>query len=141
MSAETFPEWTHGLQEYLFERLEGDASKEWHVQFADAASKVADWEKAYHLTMIAILNVVLPHDTSEGAVVQRIIDLHRNYAEASVRDWFAARWAARWVAGDAAGDARWAARSAARFAAGDAAGDAANIAIRDGFLAACEASQ
>lgn len=122
MSAETFPEWTHGLQEYLFERLEGDASKEWHVQFADAASKVADWEKAYHLTMIAILNVVLPHDTSEGAVVQRIIDLHRNYAEASVRDWFAAR-------------------SAARFAAGDAAGDAANIAIRDGFLAACEASQ
>ena len=104
----TFPEWSHRLQEAVFEIFTDELGRNWHVDHAEASSKVTDWVKCYHLTMVAILEVALPHDTSDGRVVQRVIDLHRGYQDATDDQW-AAAWSAAWVA--------WAAGAAARSAA------------------------
>lgn len=123
------PHWAADLQERLFENLPATDRLDWHVAFARKAEKLTDWVVAYHRTMIAILEVALPHDASPGRVVQRVIDLHRRGPEVAQSEWDAARDAARAAAWDAA----WA---TARAAAGAAARDAAYRQIRDGFLAA-----
>ena len=121
-----YPEWAHRLQEVVFEGLPKDDAINWHVDFARTCEGVTDWTAKYHKTMIGILEVAKPYDTSEGQVVQRVIDLHKRGPAVTPDEWRAARDAAR----DAAADAEWAAWPAAWAAARDAAG-AAWAAARD----------
>ena len=150
-----YKEWTHHIQEAVFEHLPSEDAKNWHVQFADKVETVKDFDALYHSFMAGVLEVVLPHD--KYGVVQPVIDLHRNYKNATEEDWDEARakakaawaeasaWAARgaaravskdaaraaaWAAAeaDAARDAAWAAADAAWAAAWDAARDAARAA-------------
>lgn len=125
-----YPEWTHHLQEAVFENLPKDASKNWHVDFARACEGVTDWVAVYHQTMIAALEIALPHDKS--GYVQRVIDLHKQGPEVTQDQWTAARAAARDSARAAADAAAWAAR-AARAAAWSQ--------IAQGFIKACEANK
>ena len=131
-----YPEWAHRLQEAIFEGLPPDEAKDWHVQFAERCERVRDWKTQYHQTMIGVLNIALPHDTS--IVVQPVIDLHKRAMigdTPTAAEWAAARDATRAAARDAARAAAWAAEAtrAAAWAA-EATRAAAWPDIRDAFL-------
>ena len=113
-----YPEWAHRLQEAVFEGLPKDDAINWHVDFARSCEGVTDWTAKYHKTMINILEVAKPYDTSEGQVVQRVIDLHKRGPAVTPDEWRAA-WDAA-VAALAAAVAARAAWEAARAAWEDA---------------------
>jgi hypothetical protein len=126
-----YKEWTHRLQEKVFESLPEKYAKDWHVQFAEKMETVKDFDALYHSFMIGVLEVALPHD--KYGVVQPVIDLHRDYQSATPEDWEEVADAARDAAeADAAWDAAW----AAAWAAKDAARDAARAAAWDAEAAA-----
>ena len=135
-----YPEWAHHFQEMLFERLPKPDNRMWHVQFAKKAESVTDWGAVLKASMIATLEIALPHDTSDRQVVQRSLDLyHRD--NVTKEEWRAAADAAA-DAADAAADAAaaYAAYAAAAYAADAAAAyayaDAADAYAADAYAAA-----
>lgn len=124
-----YPEWTHRLQEKVFENLPSKDAKNWHVQFAEKMEAVKDFDALYHSFMVGVLEIALPHD--KHGVVQPVIDLHKNYKNATEKDWKKAEDAAR-----AAADAAEAAARARAGAAADAARGDAWQTIKDAFVQA-----
>jgi hypothetical protein len=80
-----YREWTHRIQEVIFEGLPEDHAKNWHVQFAEKMETVKDFDALYHSFMVGVLKVALPH--VKYGVVQPVIDLHENYKDATPEDW------------------------------------------------------
>ena len=148
------PEWAAHLHEKIFERLPDHDGAKFHVDVVTAYAGVTDWVEVYHKTMIAILEVALPHD--KGGHVKKVMGMHKRGREVAKNEWAAAR-ADAYAAADPAAPASYAAADAAAdaadadaYAAADA--DAASYAaaaystystytaaytaIRDGFLSA-----
>ena len=147
-----YPKWAHLLQDDIFEGLPENKRANFHVDFARTCEGVTDWQAKFHKTMIAILGIALPHDTSEGQVVQAAINLHKRGASVTDDEWAAAETAARsailtaeTAAADAAARAavratvwraewsaaKYAVSSAGTFAVSSATGDAARFAASD----------
>ena len=95
-----YEEWTHHVQEAVFEGLPEDDAINWHVQFADKMLTVKNFEVFYHSFMIGVLKIVLPHD--KHGVVQPVIDLHKDYKNVTLDAWEKAEDAARAVRAAAA---------------------------------------
>jgi hypothetical protein len=80
-----YREWTHHIQEAIFEGLPEDDAKNWHVRFAEKMETVKDFDALYHSFMVGVLKIALPHD--KNGVVQPVIDLHENYKDVTSEDW------------------------------------------------------
>ena len=100
-----YPEWKHRIQETVFERLTLDDAIKWHVQFAQKMETIKDFDVFYHSFMIGVLEVALPHDKYN--VVQPVIDLHKNYENATSDDWEKARAAEETARASAKVDWHW----------------------------------
>ena len=104
-----YEEWTHHIQEAVFEGLPNEDAINWHVQFAEKMETVKDFDAFYNSFMVGVLEIALPHD--KHGVVQPVIDLHKNFGNATPDDWKEVAEAARDAA---AKEAAWEAWAAAR---------------------------
>lgn len=110
-----YEEWTHHVQEAVFEGLPEDDAINWHVQFAEKMLTVKDFDSFYHSFMVGVLEVALPHDNYN--VVQPVIDLHKDYENATPDDWNDASKAAYAASSAARANKDASAASAAKTAA------------------------
>lgn len=125
------PQWLAHLTPDFTDSVSSDYFPEFVATFARAANRWGklspeQWDRALCKTMIATLNVVLPHDTA--GVVQPVIALYERWlggSRPSRDEWTTAAWAA---AARAAATAAWAA-AAARTAAAWAAANAVESAV------------
>ena len=104
------PVWAAHLHERIFENLPSKDGAQFHVDVVTAYAGVTDWVEVYHKTMVAILQITLPHD--KGGQVKKIIDMHKRGREVAKNEWAAARAAADAAAAYAAADAAYAAADA-----------------------------
>jgi hypothetical protein len=128
-----YPEWTHRVQESVFEGLPKDDARNWHVQFAQKMETVKDFDALYHSFMIGVLEVALPH--GKHSVIQPVIDLHKNYKNTTPDEWKETEDAANYEADSMLyrSSPTWAAASAANAAANaktSSAAAAARTAVR-----------